>query len=129
MRRFPALLAVLALAACSGPVNTGFPGFSGFGGVASAPPVPATPRGERDARLDACRAEATRVVQYRDRGQLMRLDEIENRRDGNITVAPPSRAESDRLGASFERDRIAAECYRAGQQPQPTTPAGGTAPR
>jgi hypothetical protein len=118
MPRAVALLAALALAACSGPVNTGFGGFSGFGGFNSPPPVPTGPRGERDARAEACRAEATRVVQWRDRGQLMRNDEIENRADGNITVAPPSRAESDRLGATFERDRIAAECLRA-SEPRP----------
>jgi hypothetical protein len=118
MPRAAALLAALALAACSGPVNTGFGGFSGFGGFNSPPPVPTGPRGERDARAEACRAEATRVVQWRDRGQLMRNDEIENRADGNITVAPPSRAESDRLGATFERDRIAADCLRAGE-PRP----------
>ncbi len=118
MPRSAALLAALALAACSGPVNTGFGGFSGFGGFNSPPPVPTGPRGERDARAEACRAEATRVVQWRDRGQLMRNDEIENRADGNITVAPPSRAEADRLGAAFERDRIAAECVRAAE-PRP----------
>jgi hypothetical protein len=118
MQRAAALLAALALAACSGPVNTGFGGFSGFGGFNSPPPVATGPRGERDARAEACRAEATRVVQWRDRGQLMRNDEIENRADGNITVAPPSRAESDRLGAAFERDRIAADCLRA-SEPRP----------
>jgi hypothetical protein len=128
MPRLLPLLA-LALAACSGPVSTGSTAFSGFGGF-NAPPPP--PRDTRDARLEACRAEANRVVQYRDRGQLMRTDEIENRRDGNITSAPPSRAESDRLGASFERDRLIAECYRAAQpvpQPQPAAPSGGAAPR
>jgi hypothetical protein len=133
MRRPAFLIAALALAACSGPVTTGSGAFSGFGGFQqNQPPLPAGPAGQRDPRAEACRAEATRVVQYRDRGQLMRNDEIENRRDGNITVAPPSRAENDRLAQTFERDRIAAECYRAQQQQQPQRPAaaaGGAAPR
>lgn len=136
MRRPAFLIAALGLAACSGPVNTGSGAFSGFGGFQSQPPLPGGPSGQRDPRAEACRAEATRLVQWRDRGQLMRTDEIENRRDGNITVAPPSRAENDRLAQTFERDRIAAECYRAQQQPQqqpqpqqPAAPAGGAAPR
>lgn len=67
---------------------------------------------ERDPRLDACRAEATRVVQYRERGQTMRSDETESGR-GTVTVAPFSRSESDRAMAVMERDRIVADCLRA----------------
>lgn len=124
-RRLP-LFAALLLAACNQPVNTGFSGFSGFGGFSPTPYV-AAPRGEPNPRLDACREQATRAVQWQDRGQLMRVDEIENRRDGNITVAPPSRAESDRLGATMERDRLIAACMAAGQPvtPQPAPATGG----
>ena len=88
------LFLLLALAGCARPVD-----FAGG-------------QGARDAREDACRQEATRVVQWQDRGQLMRADEAENRRDGNASVTPPSRAESDRLGQQVARDRLAAECVR-----------------
>jgi hypothetical protein len=67
---------------------------------------------QRDPRAEACRAEATRVVQWRDRGQLMRTDETESGR-GTVTISPYSRAESERLGQQMERDRIVAECLRA----------------
>jgi hypothetical protein len=72
------------------------------------PPVESTP--DR-TRTDACRAEATRLVQWRDRGQLMRTDEAESSR-GTFGATPFSRLESDRLGQQFERDRLAAECLR-----------------
>jgi len=121
MPRLAALLAALLLAACSQPVDTGFRGFTGFGG-ATADPVPAGPRGERDPRYDACREEATRAVQWRDRGQLMRTDETESGR-GTVTVAPFSRTEADRMGAQMERDRLIAECLR-----RPVA-GGGATPR
>ena len=122
--------AALLLAGCNQPVNTGSSVFSGFGGFAPTPYV-GSPRGQHDPQLDACRAQATQAVQWRDRGQLMRTDEIENRRDGNITVAPPSRAESDRLGATIERDRLIAACMAANQpgQPRPAAGGGGARPR
>jgi hypothetical protein len=98
-RPAPFLLAplLLALAACTAPL-----------GRDSAARQP-------DPRADACRAEATRVVQWRDRGQLMRSDETESSR-GTVTVAPFSRAESDRLGQQMERDRLVAECLRGAPQ-------------
>ncbi|MGG5808417.1 hypothetical protein [Falsiroseomonas sp. CW058] len=110
MPRLAACFALLLLGACTNPVNTGFSGFSGFGAQASPPP-PVAARGERDPRLDACRDQATRAVQWRDRGQLMRTDETESGR-GTTTVAPFSRTESDRMGAQMERDRLIAECMR-----------------
>jgi len=88
----------LLLAACAGP---------GFGPIAAVPAAP-----QRDSRTEACRAEATRIVQFRDRGQVMRTDETESGR-GTTTVAPFSRAESDRGGQQMERDRILQDCLRA----------------
>jgi hypothetical protein len=79
-------------------------------------PMGGAPRGERDPRLDACRAEATRVVQFRERGQTMRADETESGR-GTVTVAPFSRAEDDRAGQQLERDRMIQDCLRASAPP------------
>ncbi len=93
MNRLVALLMPVVLAACTAPI--GAPG-----GTA-----------ERDPREAACRAEATRVVQWRDRGQLMRTDEAENSR-GTQNVIPYSRVESDRGLQQMERDRLTAECLR-----------------
>jgi hypothetical protein len=75
----------------------------------------ATPFGEepqpRDPREAACRAEATRVVQFRERGQTMRTDETESGR-GTITVAPYSRAERDRGLAQMDREALVRDCLR-----------------
>jgi hypothetical protein len=79
-------------------------------------PMGGAPRDERDARFEACRAEATRVVQFRERGQTMRTDETESGR-GTVTVAPFSRTENDRAGQQLERDRIIQECVRASPPP------------
>jgi hypothetical protein len=99
-RLAPALLA-LALGACAAPLGT-------------AGQRPADRQDER--RVAACRAEATRLVQYRDRGQLMRTDEAANRiytgSQFGGTPYPTSRVETDRLGAQVERDRLLEECLR-----------------
>lgn len=122
MLRPAACLSLLLLAACTQPINTNSSAFSGFGGFA-ATPIPGV-RGERDARLDACREQATRAVQWRDRGQLMRTDETESGR-GTTTVSPYSRVEAERGGAQMERDRLITECLR-GAPPVPVPqPAGG----
>ena len=95
-----------------------------LGGCAT-PPAPATPEQARqNALLAACRREAERVVLYRDRGQTMRNDDMDARIgvSGNLS----SRAESDRLGATFERDRMAAECVRANSGE--AAPATGSMP-
>lgn len=92
MRRLAPLLLPALLAACTAPIGAG-------------------PRGERDGRADACQAEATRVVQYRDRGQTMRTDETESGR-GTLTVSPYFRAEADRMRAQMDRDAIARDCVR-----------------
>jgi hypothetical protein len=92
----PALLILpLLLAACAQPLPV--------------PPMGGAPRGERDASVDACRAEADRIVSFRERGQTMRADETESGR-GTVTVAPFSRAENDRAMAQMDRDRIIQDC-------------------
>lgn len=68
---------------------------------------------QNDAQLAACRQEADRVMQFRDRGQTMRLDEADAR-VGVATNVPTLRAETDRLGARVERDRLIGECLRGG---------------
>jgi hypothetical protein len=103
MPRHAVLLLPILLMACSAPLGPG--------------PAP-RPTAERDARTEACRAEATRIVQYRERGQTMRTDETESGR-GTVTVAPFSRAETDRGMAQMERDRIMRECMGG-------TPAGAS---
>jgi hypothetical protein len=111
-RRLAASAALLLLGACGAPI----PSFS---------PMPApVPQGQRDSRYEACREQATRVVQYRERGQLMRSDETESGR-GTLTVAPYSRVEADRGAAQIDRDRLIAECLRA--SPTPVRGPGATA--
>ncbi len=97
---------ILALAAC----GTGLPSIQP---IAAPPPVP---RGERDARYEACREQATRVVQYRERGQLMRSDDAESGR-GTMGAMPMMRVENDRGAAQIDRDRLVAECLRASPDP------------
>jgi hypothetical protein len=92
---------LLLLAACVTPA-------AGPGTTAAAPGQ----RQQRDTLVEACRQEATRTVLYRDRGQQMRQDD----REARIGVQGSSfslRAESERLGQQFERDRLARECVRA----------------
>ncbi|NKE47661.1 hypothetical protein HB662_22975 [Roseomonas frigidaquae] len=101
----PLTALLLGLTGCSLPLPTPI----------SAPPPP--PPGQRDAAYEACRAEATRVVQYRERGQQMRTDETESSR-GTLSVAPYSRVESDRGAQQIDRDRLIADCLRAA----PATP-------
>ena len=90
----PALLLLsLLIAGCAGPA----------GNAPSAPD---------NARLAACQAEAERMVQRRERAQVMRADEAESSR-GFVTVAPTGRAANDRGFAQMDRDRIIADCMRA----------------
>ena len=86
--------------------RTGLP--SGRGSAYTAPPPSPAVR-DRAAVADACRRDADRVVQYRDRGQLMREDDSDAR-IGTDSSIYARRMETDRLGRVFERDRIAAEC-------------------
>ncbi|MGK7869377.1 hypothetical protein [Falsiroseomonas sp. E2-1-a20] len=115
-RRLPIfLLFTLPLAAC----NIALPGNLPTPIAAPAP----VPQGQRDSRYEACRTEATRVVQYRERGQLMRTDESESSR-GTLGVTPFSRLESDRGAAQIDRDRLIAECLSRA----PTAPTAAPAP-
>lgn len=90
--------------------------------ISAPPPVPA---GQRDAAYDACRAEATRVVQYRERGQLMRTDETESSR-GVSGTTPFSRLEADRGASQIDRDRLIADCLRGAPAPGTTPPPART---
>ena len=90
----PALLLLsLLIAGCAGPAGN-------------------TTSGPDNARLAACQAEAERMVQRRERAQVMRADEAESSR-GFVTVAPIGRAANDRGFAQMDRDRIIADCMRA----------------
>lgn len=104
----PLTALLLGLTSCNVPLPTPI----------SAPPLP--PTAQRDAAYEACRAEATRVVQYRERGQLMRTDETESSR-GTLSVAPYSRIETDRGAAQIDRDRLIADCLR-GRPAAPLSP-------
>ncbi|MDP3414753.1 hypothetical protein [Falsiroseomonas sp.] len=108
-RALPLTALLLGLSACNLPLPTPI----------SAPPPP--PAGQRDAAYDACRAEATRVVQFRERGQQMRMDETESSR-GTLSVAPYSRVESDRGAQQIDRDRLIADCLRAAPAAPLTAP-------
>jgi hypothetical protein len=85
------------------------PGLPAGRGPAYAAPPPSPAVRDRAAVADACRRDADRVVQYRDRGQLMREDDSDAR-IGTDSSIYARRMETDRLGRVFERDRIAAEC-------------------
>ena len=93
MVRPAVLLLSLLIAGCAAPVGT----------------VPSAPD---NARLAACRAEAERMVQRRERAQVMRADEAESSR-GFVTVAPTGRAANDRGFAQMDRDRLIVDCMRA----------------
>ena len=109
MNRLPAALLVLALGACTLPLG-------GNQGSSSRAAGNAPAGGQDDRRLAACRAEATRLVQYRDRGQLMRSDEAASQvGTGASSFGTPytrNRIETEQLGAQVERDRLVAECMR-----------------
>lgn len=107
----PALLPLLLVAGCSAPLP-------GAGGGA--------PRGERAALNAACRTQAERVVNYRDRGQTMRQDDY-NARVGTTSYLGPQ-VITDQIAQVYERDRIAAECVR-GAEPVRPAPGGGLSGR
>ena len=104
------LPALLLAAACSGPLSS------------SAPPsARASDRsGERAAVSAACRSQAERVVNYRDRGQTMRADDY-NARVGTSSYLGPQ-VMTDQIAQVYERDRIAADCARSAE---PSRPAPG----
>lgn len=86
-----------------------------------ASPAPAAGARDRAAAIEACRRDADRIVLYRDRGQLMREDERDARVGTDASIYA-RRAETDRLGRAFERDRIAAECLEQTPGTAPTPP-------
>lgn len=129
---FPALLLAAAMAASCAPSAPPPP--VSVTGLVQPPPraAAAGPRSEqlsRDALVEACRREATRVVLYRDRGQQMRTDESDSRVGVQASI-PTLRAETDRLAQQFERDRLAEECVRqhGGEDTPSPQPGATTAP-
>ena len=63
----------------------------------------------------ACRRDADRIIVTRDRGQLMREDERDSRIGSQASIYS-QRAETDRLGRLFDRDRLA-DRVRPGEYP------------
>ena len=107
-RRFPGPIRpfslLLALAACAPPAERG------------------PEQQQQTAALSACRREAERVINYRDRGQLMRSDDQEAR--VGVSTYLSFRPTADRLAATYERDQLAARCVR-GADPSTTPVTGG----
>jgi hypothetical protein len=93
-------------------------------------PLSPPPVGGGDPALAArCRAEAERLLLFRDRGQAMRNEEMDTR-SGTFSAASAN-AQSDRLGQRFELDRLTQDCIREAQRaPAPQAPAAARpAPR
>lgn len=88
--------------------------------------APAAERGaeqqQQAAALAACRREAERVINYRDRGQLMRSDDQDAR--VGVSTYLSFRPQADRLAATYERDQLASRCVR-GADPSTTPVTGG----
>jgi hypothetical protein len=80
-----------------------------LGACASAPERSSDQRQE-EARLAACRRDAERAILFRDRGQTMRNDELDA--SSGVQSYLGIRNQTDRLGATFERNRMAAACAR-----------------
>jgi hypothetical protein len=125
-----AVVALLGLGACGGPdpaVVPASPTFAEPRPGAAAPAAPARPyaapapsQAVRDqaALAAACRRDADRIITTRDRGQLMREDERDSRIGSQASIYA-QRAETDRLGRIFERDRIAADCVQENTRTAP----------
>lgn len=75
----------------------------------SAPPNQAVR--DRVALTIGCRSEAERILTNRDRGQQLREDERDARLGADATPYT-RRAETDRLGRLWERDRLAEDCVQ-----------------
>jgi hypothetical protein len=85
-----------------------------------APPSPrAAAAGATPELLRICTAEAERIVNYRERGQLMRLDS--NFGDSDMTNdVPIARLRSESYQQQSLRDELIRECVRnAGSGPAP----------
>jgi hypothetical protein len=121
-----ALPLVLLLAACSTGSNTSptsnlqLPTFQ-----LQPPPLVAPRGGEANARFTACRAEATRVVQFRERGQTMRDDEIGGSVGsfGNSNAISTLQLQRDRSAAEAEIDRLTRACMAS---PEASAAGGAT---
>lgn len=84
---------------------------------------------QQDATTIACRADAERMMRYRDRGQLMRTDEAEARIGAGAfssdTVA--GSMSTQRLSSRYEQSRLVDECVRGANATPATAPAAATA--
>jgi hypothetical protein len=104
---------VLLLAACSTGSNTSQTSSMQLPSFHLQQPPLAPPGGaEANARFAACRAEATRVVQFRERGQTMRNDELGSSVGGfgNSNAVSTLQVQMDRSAAEAEIDRLTRAC-------------------
>ncbi|TDH64138.1 hypothetical protein E2C06_01965 [Dankookia rubra] len=135
----PGLLAAgltmtLVLAGCAGggrdpaisPISLAPPGAAGGApaaipttpGQVYAAPAPGQAMRDQAAVASACRRDADRIIVTRDRGQLMREDERDSRVGSQASIYS-QRAETDRLGRLFERDRLADQCVQENTRAAP----------
>jgi hypothetical protein len=73
---------------------------------------------DQAALAAACRADADRIVTFRDRGQRMREDERDARIGTDASIYA-RRSETDRLGRIYERDRLASNCVQENTRTAP----------
>ncbi|MFZ4408659.1 MAG: hypothetical protein ACOYOH_15050 [Paracraurococcus sp.] len=125
-------LAGLVLAACApggrdpaiSSVSTTPVGREAAAAVPTAPgqvytaPAPGQAVRDQAAVAAACRRDADRIIVTRDRGQLMREDERDSRVGSQASIFA-QRAETDRLGRLFERDRLADQCVQENTRAAP----------
>ena len=96
----------------------------GAGAVPTAPgqvytaPAPGQAVRDQAAVASACRRDADRIIVTRDRGQLMREDERDSRVGSQASIYS-QRAETDRLGRLFDRDRLADQCVQENTRAAP----------
>ena len=79
-------------------------------GACASTPERSSDQRQDEARLAACRRDAERAILFRDRGQTMRNDELDA--SSGVQSYLGIRNQTDRLGATFERNRMAAACAR-----------------
>jgi hypothetical protein len=101
---------ILLLGACNAPIQG--PNFA-----FQPPPLQAPRAADADARFQACRAEATRVVTFRERTQVMRNDDLASNAGGfsNTTAMPTWQRQMDQSSAEAERDRLTRACMAASE--------------
>ena len=81
-------------------------------GACASTPERSSDQRQDEARLAACRRDAERAILFRDRGQTMRNDELDA--SSGVQSYLGIRNQTDRLGATFERNRMAAACAADG---------------